>query len=391
MNKIFVKEFHRIMAEYLIPEHYISDLHKKVKRIINKGAHVIFNVLEQSVPVKCRDSTHTTRYIKCDKIEVSGEYKINGWVFVATIKHGPEQNIINVANKTLENNIPAIYRTANKECEYCHIKRDRNDTYLIYNETTHEWKQVGKTCLREYTQGLNAEACASLVSVINELEKLNNETTRGIFDLEKVPVDFYVEPMDVVKRKAYLYVKDNGYQSSVTGLAFSMAVFRGANLPESTDEEVEQVTNYLENAENSAYISNAWAAWCKRSFEARDGGLITSAIYSYFKNEQKLVQQRTKERTLQNNINQASSGAVGDKVTFTIKDFRVLYLKNINSYYSPAYPVYKIIDTDGRAYIWSCSTGFELKEGAKFEGTIKKIAAYKGEMQTTVIDCKAVE
>lgn len=379
------------MAEYLIPEYYVSDLRKKVKRIANKGAHVIFDVLEQGIPVKYQGNAHMPRYIKCDKIEFSGEYKINGWIFVATIEHGPGQNIIKVANRALEKNIPIIYKTADKECEHCHIKRARNDTYLVYNETTHEWEQVGKTCLQGYTQGLNAEACTSLVSVINELEKLNNETTRGIFDLEKVPVDFYVEPMDVVKRKAYLYVKDNGYQSSVTGLAFSMAVFRGADLPESTDEEVEQVTNYLENAENSAYISNAWAAWCKRSFEARDGGLITSAIYSYFKNEQRLVQQRTKERTLQNNINQASSGAVGDKVTFTIKDFRVLYLKNINSYYSPAYPVYKIIDTDGRAYIWSCSTGFELKEGAKLEGTIKKIAAYKGEMQTTVIDCKAVE
>lgn len=379
------------MAEYLIPEYYVSDLRKKVKRITNKGAHVIFDVLEQGIPVKYQDNAHTTQYIKCDKIEVSGEYKINGWIFVATIEHGPEQNIIRVANKTLENNIPIIYRTADKECEHCHIKRDRNDTYLIYNETTHEWEQVGKTCLQGYTQGLNAEACTSLVSVMNEVEKLNNDVNHGIFNLEKVPVDSYVEPMDVVKRKAYLYVKDNGYQSSVTGLAFSMAVFRGADLPEATDEEVAQVTNYLENAENSAYISNAWAAWSKRSFEARDGGLITSAIYSYFKNEQRLVQQRTKEQALQNNIKQTSLGTVGDKVIFTIKDFRVLYLKNINSYYSPAYPVYKIIGMDGKVFIWSCSTGFELEEGLKLEGTIKKIADYKGEMQTTVIDCKVVE
>ncbi len=375
------------MAEYLIPEYCVSTLSKKIKRIINKGAHVIFDILEQDMPIKCQDNAPLPRYIKCAKIKVSSEYKINGWIFVATIEQGFDQNTIKIANNALENDIPSTYKTAAIECEHCCIKRGRNDTYLIYNEHALEWLQIGKTCLQKYTQGMNAETCTALAAIIEEIKTLNTAVTRGTFDLERVPIDAYVEPMDVIRRKAYLYVKNNGYQSGVTGLAFSTAIFKGIDLPEATEAEVEQITDYLENTEISAYIASAWAIWNKKSFAARDGCLITSAIYSYFKNAQKLLQQKVEKQTSINNTEQISTEIIGNEVAFIIKDFRVLYLKNINNTYSSAYPVYKIIDTNGKVYICACHINFKLEKNMQIKGSIKKITEYKKERQIILNQC----
>lgn len=382
------------MAEYLIPEYRVPELQKKVQRIANKGANVTFNILEQGIPVEYQDNARRTRYISCDRIEISGEYKINGWVFVATIEHAPDENIIRVANPALESRIPARYRYAGRECEHCHIRRDRNDTYLVYNEDEDEWKQVGKTCLQGYTNGLNAETCAALASVMREISKINDDIQHGGYYADDIPPSFYVEPMNRVRKKAFTYIRDNGYQPGITGMAFSKAIFSGDDIPEASEEDVDKVTEYLAQAEPSAYIDNARAAWNKPSFQARDGGLITSAVYSYFRNEQKLAQQRAKEQARQAelaNINQTSAGEVGDKVTFTIEDFKVLYMRNGGSgYYASEYPVYRIVGTDGRIYIWGCSDGTTLEKGMQLRGTIKKISEYRGEMQTEVTRCRIV-
>ena len=152
------------MAKYLIPTSEIENLTKKINSIKNKGADIVFEVGNEVV----REYTpeHGPKMgIKCLEVEIEGEYKINDWTFVGTIEHGSSGNIIRSFDTSLEGKIPSKYRTIGQECEHCHKIRDRKDTYLVYNDKTNEFKQVGKTCLMGYTNGLSAEFCARLVDV----------------------------------------------------------------------------------------------------------------------------------------------------------------------------------------------------------------------------------
>lgn len=53
------------------------------------------------------------------------------------------------------------------------------------------------------------------------------------------------------------------------------------------------------------------------------------------------------------------------------------------------YPVYKLIGTDGKIYIWSCASQQTLETGNTITGTIKKlIERPDGEKQTEVTRCR---
>lgn len=98
------------------------------------------------------------RIAKFFVLDVEGEAKVNGWRFVATVEHTEAGNIIRAFDNTVE--IPERYRTSEAVCEHCNSKRRRKDTYLIVNESG-EFKQVGKSCLKDFTNGLTAEAIAA--------------------------------------------------------------------------------------------------------------------------------------------------------------------------------------------------------------------------------------
>lgn len=65
------------MAEYLIPDYKMSELEKKINRIRNKGAHIVFETLETGIPVDAPEIGPHAR-ILCTRVEVEGTYIING-------------------------------------------------------------------------------------------------------------------------------------------------------------------------------------------------------------------------------------------------------------------------------------------------------------------------
>ena len=161
------------MARYLIPDYKLPELFKVVNKIRNKGANVTCDILRENIPVNI-DRFGRGFFITCSEVEVEGSYRMNGWDFVGTIQHASPENIIRLADNDFEGRVPERYRTAERNCEHCNIRRDRNDTFLVYNEDEDEFRQVGRTCLKNYTQGLDAEVCASMISILAEIDRLNN-------------------------------------------------------------------------------------------------------------------------------------------------------------------------------------------------------------------------
>ena len=109
---------------------------------------------------------HTAKFIT---VNVSGTARVSDWEFIATVEHSKPINIIRSFRPEVE--IPESYYTADTRCDHCQTKRNRKDTYLIRNTISGEFKQVGKTCLKDFTRGLSAEAVTAYVAWFDELIK----------------------------------------------------------------------------------------------------------------------------------------------------------------------------------------------------------------------------
>lgn len=76
--------------------------------------------------------------------------RIDDWTFVARLDHANETGTIVrcVPNTGVE--IPNKFYHSRTNCDHCNVNRYRRDTFVVYNETTNEFKQVGSSCLNDF-------------------------------------------------------------------------------------------------------------------------------------------------------------------------------------------------------------------------------------------------
>ena len=148
---------------FLIPDVMLYKLEDHVTQL-QKRAHKL-NLTPIAI-VELSRTSHTVEGVTFDllEIELEGQTpKLNGWEFVATIEHGttPEGEVINVIRAMPDKNVPVKFRTRDKLCDHCRANRTRKHTYIVRNETTNDWKQVGSTCLRDYVGHKDAKRVAA--------------------------------------------------------------------------------------------------------------------------------------------------------------------------------------------------------------------------------------
>jgi len=366
---------------YQIPLQKLDKLEKKINRIINKGAPIKFEIGEDCLIPYTIDGIYEingslkTFYMKAKEVFVEGVYVINGWRFVATLEHKESGNIIRCVDSSLEGKIPEKYRTCAPYCDHCKQSRHRKDTYLIYNESTNEFKQVGKSCLMEYTCGLSADVCAQICSSISMCEQASDLDDEFMRVVRNSMRNSSCASSKEVKEISYNYVKQNGYKSGETTRAISDLVFgRGTN-DKASKEDIEKVDAWVNSMDaNNDYLKNAKVAWNSKYSEYRDIAFIASLINTYFKEMIKLEEL--------NKTNNTYMGEVGDKVVFKVASRRVLYSKGKYAYYGDEVLVWEIHDEQGHTILWSTSTFVSVDD--IIQAKIKSLGEYKGVKQTII-------
>lgn len=379
------------MAVFTIPKYKFEDLEKKIEKIRRKGASVVFDVVDSNVIHTYKsDELNMNIGIPCIDVEVSGQYVVNGWAFVAIIEHSSPENIIRIIDQRFYGRVPERYRTSPKTCEHCHMRRDRNDTYLIYNEDEDDWKQVGRTCLKNYTQGLDAETCASMADVFSEIDRMFDDNGRQAF----ADVDFH-NPLhsdrvgfqqDKIRKQILQYIKDNGYLPVKTVEAFKEKLFARQHLSECTDAEIDQITDAATRLGNSDWSRNAHAAWNKEYIELRDFNLIASLCSICLQN----IAKENARRNSGGELDNAYAGEVGDTVEFTITSAMISHYRTPNVYRANPYPVYRMTDETGKIYMWgSTNEDVVVEPGRRIKGRIKATFEKRnGEKITELTRCK---
>ncbi len=91
---------------------------------------------------------------------VAEEAKLAGYEFIATIEHTEAGNLLRV-QPNHEDTLPAEYRTAGNVCDHCGFDRKRKDTYIVRNIDYDTYKQVGRSCIKDFLGHGDPEAIAT--------------------------------------------------------------------------------------------------------------------------------------------------------------------------------------------------------------------------------------
>ena len=405
------------MATYSIPEMNIESLEKKLTRIRNKaekyGCEFRYERIGEhfeSVETGERDENGKPmkEVIRDIDIEVEGRAEVNGWQFAATLDYTEKGNIISGV-EGLE--IPERYYTCSPWCEHCKTRRDRKSSYIVYHVETGEFKQVGKSCLRDYTSGLSAEAVAQYESWIKECKEASEYTGMGGWGPRYFNTDdFMVATAETIR--IYGYVKRSDYGPTCTadkaenlykvwakmplGMArdylqeeYAEAVAKGFDM--TRQESIDLAKTVREwvggNEKNDNYFHNLKVACGNDYITGAMTGLVVSAFPAH---DRELAYQAEKaEREAREKGAAAKSswaGDIGDRVCFTISDYRTI--TSWETQWGTTF-VYKFTDADGREFTWKTSNWLDDDcIGKSVKGTVKELKEFRGVKQTELTRCK---
>ena len=404
------------MNTYLILEDNMERLQKKLTRIRTKcnkyGCDFVYNEIgEEFHEVKNEDgSKQTCRFIK---VECEGTAKVNGWRFVATLEHLDNGNVVRKLIDEVE--VPEKYYTCGPTCEHCHSIRHRKDTYLVYNEDTKEFKQVGSSCLCDFTHGFDAEAAAAYIALFDEL-------IRGEAPYDGGHVAPYYLTLDVLKHAADI-VDHIGYRSStwdgprnemntkeqtLNSLIYdinpnrlmpfykeAIEEYRARFKPDYNSPELIQYVNdainwVKETEDNSDYIHNLKVLVEQEYIQSKNFGYVVSIIPTYNRHIQKQTEAAKRaeaheaEAKVSNYI-----GEVGQRITLT-GNCEISIISSWETNYGLTLR-YKIVDENGNVIMWDSSTGMrDDEEIISITGTVKKLDIYNGVKQTWLTRCRVV-
>lgn len=394
---------------YAIFEGNMERLEKKLARISNKcakyGCEFKFNEVGEEFR-EVKDEAGQVQTLRFVIVEAEGVAKLNDWRFIASVEHTDKGNIINRAAYDIE--VPERFYTSNTVCEHCGTNRARKDTYIVLNEVTGEFKQVGKSCLADFTNGLSASAIAQYYSWFDEIIK-GEEVTWGGSYARYYPIDellpFYAE---TVRKFGYVKTVGDGYSTRSRGFDLYALLVMGQSFGRDTEvdlrkdiekvqfdatsqevlADVEAALTWLSKQEaTNNYIHNLQTIIAMEYVGWKHLGILAS-LFPTWKRETVKAEER-KELAAKNEVQKQLSkhiGDVGQRFTFKVESFEMI--TSWETAYGMTF-MYKMIDEAGNVLIWKSSKWIDEPEKIKtVTGTVKAHTEFNMVQQTEVTRCK---
>lgn len=396
------------MKQYRIHESNLERLQKKVNRIHNKcvkyGCDFSYSEVGEEFVEKLDDHgvKHIERYVI---VECEGTAKVNGWIFAGTIDFTDAGNIIRQATDI---EVPERYRTAECECEHCHSRRHRKQTYLVYNTETEEFKQVGSSCLADFTNGLSAEGVAGYIEMFDELiagEAPSGSSYGGEYYLLKDLLIYAAEQVNKLGYHSSDYDDDSTRTTTWRNWAYDNAGYRLNKYQIEDVEEyrrrfnpnysnpelasfVDEMVEYIKGIDpSSSYENNLKVIASSPYLTYKNLGYAVSMVPFYNRYLGKVKKAAEAESRRQKEMVSEYVGSVGDRID--IQNPTVQFICSWSNMYGYTYR-YKLTDSNNNVYMWDASNDMEedTRNILSIRGTVKKHEEYNGVKQTWLTRCK---
>jgi hypothetical protein len=410
-NQAAVEALPTVRQDFQVPVANVADLQHKLARL-NKRAEklglklITLQVLGEEFIKTFKRENESPRHIAFVNIRVEGETpRVNGWDFIATLQHlGDEGNIIrsvpgfDVAESVA---VPALYRTAVPACDHCQTRRNRNDTFVLRNVESGEFKQVGRNCLADFLRTTRPEDIAAAAEFLHEMmDAAGAAAEESDFGSAPSLVAFQtfmthvvtvvrVEGAFISKSKARVAedMGDFANAHSTVGTVETLMNARGDEAAKmrrqyaSTDEDAaraaeviawarENVPAMLEQEQTSDYLYNL-SVVVKRDFlDRRMLGIAGSVIAVFNRDLAKKALAKMNRETLGGSKH---FGAIGERIKFL--GVTLLHTHRYEGNYGPGY-VTKMLTDSGDVAVWFGSSPLsKLKPRALTEQDLSAYAS----------------
>ena len=169
------------MSRYFIHEDNIEKVETRISKINKKCKKFGCNFNYQRVGEEFRNVSNIPSQPNIQKfieIEVEGVAVISDWDLIAKIEHEDGGCVISKIQFDAE--IPDKYMLSDYDmCEHCNSNRRRKVVYILRNSKTGEFKQVGSSCLKDFTGVLDAENAARFFAMFDELYEADGAYIAG--------------------------------------------------------------------------------------------------------------------------------------------------------------------------------------------------------------------
>lgn len=404
--------------EYLIYEDFFPNLDRKIlsigKKCAQNGNPFSYCVLGDEFQER-KNSAGKSAVYRFIRVDVSGIATVGEYTAVAMLEMHNTGNLIRLIDRSVT--LPEKFRTSENVCEHCHSSRERKNLFVVRNNQTGEFKQVGKSCLKLYTGGLNAETVAYALDLVTELE--NAGKAEGICLASRKWAS-----LDSVLAAANLFVGKMGYQKSEDTMLPTSALVRRVALSEdlarakddvndtlyryglkfrieSSDlenltspedlETVEKIKKYwiseTEKPENnSEFYNNVHILLSENFVESKNFGILSYLPEGYrrFLESEKRKAERAQLPEVQH------YGEVGKRYR-KIPAKRITLVTSYETLYGYT-DVFRIILQDGGEITWKTSTWVDeqIRKSENFmvDFTVKAHGEFRGVKQTEVTRVK---
>ena len=168
-----IKKYNRIAKKQNLPK----------CEVINEKEFVAdMNFEGKTIPV-----TKVELTLSIDIEEVLKKHsEIPNYEILAKIEHDfGNKNMVTIYRE--EDKLPSLeeLQTIEGKCEHCHTNRMRKTTYFVRNLETNEVKQIGKTCMAEYTMFYDVESILSMYDFLQEYEECLEEDKRYYYNCKE--------------------------------------------------------------------------------------------------------------------------------------------------------------------------------------------------------------
>lgn len=353
--------------------------------------------------------TVTKTLTKYFEVRVSGAApKLAGWTFVATIQHEEAGNVLRTV-QTWKGTLPEEYRTALSEnCDHCRTRRVRRDTYVLLSDAG-EFKQVGRTCLRDFLGHVSPEHVAEWAEILSDLGAYLTGGFSGLGGVIYANLTEVLSYAAVIGRLHGFYSKASAArlstdERSVTPTSTLVANCFFPMTPKVGDEAMEEIEANITDADRTfAAEAREWAAgietpasdyeWNIRTIarseaiQYRSFGLAVSIVIVHKRNLEKAANEAAERKA-----RKASEhfGIVGRRENFGLS---VISTRTYESQYGTGTLV-MFRDIDGNFAKWFASGNVtsDFGDGKAFvvKATVKGHEEYNGRKETVLTRVKVV-
>jgi hypothetical protein len=407
---------------YWVKEETLEKIKKTVEKLNKIAAKlklppITLNELSKKVVPEFKNRKETGRDIVKFEISVEGVVpRVNGWKFIARILHVLEDGSrleMNMIKAVPNETVPEEYRTAEPNCEHCNSRRERNDTFILQNEETKEYKQVGRNCLADFIRSENPMDYVKMTDLSAQLEdELSDpdddyESGGGGGRAFSINIQGFIETVMAVSRAFGWVPKSKADEFNHATVDNVMAYYASLKQRDKFTDKVDgnrkpednaTAKNAIEWAQNlkndptnlNDYLWNLTAAATNMVVTKEIAGIVASLPIAYQRATGKAVEapgedKEKKEQLIKDKYH------IGQKIEEEVKVIKKLPIAGAYGTTN----LHTMQNKDGIIFKWFASGGdIPLNASVRIKGTIKDIAPDRYEKNETVVSltrCKVLE